>query len=342
MPPNSRPNDPQSSDEPHSEPKCRKRFWRPRRILIAAVIGLLIGPYILSRAMSPLRAVRQYSVDVSANKPALRPDPRTLRVCCFNIAHGRGPAQGNTKGGSRTERQDRLRHIADLLDRIDADIVVLNEVDFESTWSNGVNQAKFLAETAGYEFVAEQRNLDFRVATATWRFGNAILSRHPITASELVELPALKTWEALLAGKKKSLLCQIDIHGQTVHVGAIHLSHRSESLRVSSARTLLKHTKRTAEPIILAGDFNSTPPEFPGSIRSPVGENAMEVFDKSSLFHRLPQTPRTEREFTFRSDAPIRTIDWILASTDCSFREYETIHVKLSDHRPVVAVIQLP
>ncbi len=338
MPSNSRSDNPTGT----GQPQTRKRFWRPRRILIAAAIGLLIGPYVFSRAMSPFRAVRSYSVEVASNNAGARFEPKAIRVCCFNIAHGRGLAQGNTEGGSRAERQKRLNDIAELLERIDADIVVLNEVDFDSAWSHGVNQAQFLAETAGYEFVAEQRNLDFRVATATWRFGNAVLSRQPITSARLVDLPALKTWEAILAGKKKSMLCQIEFDGQTVHVGAIHLSHRSESLRVTSARKWLEHAAQTTEPIILAGDFNSTPSEFPGSIRSPKGENAMDVFSKSSRFHLRLRTSPTESEFTFRSDAPVRTIDWILASSDCSFRKYETIDVKLSDHRPVVADITIP
>ena len=76
-------------------------------------------------------------------------------------------------GGKPSERSDRLREIADFLIEVDADVVVLNEVDFDASWSGHLNQAEFLASRAKYPYRVEQRNLDFRVLGWTWRFGNA-------------------------------------------------------------------------------------------------------------------------------------------------------------------------
>ena len=95
-------------------------------------------------------------------------------------------ATSNWQGGTLKERETRLTQIADLLRDLDADIVVLNEVDFDSSWSSSTNQARYLAKQAGYPYWAEQRNLDFRILIWKWRFGNAVLSKYPIIEAGVV------------------------------------------------------------------------------------------------------------------------------------------------------------
>ena len=334
---------PESSD-PHRTPLrfVNGRFWCRRSVLLSVLLAILLGPYLESRITSPFRVVKTYSIDMPKDQIATkRLGGQTIRVCCFNLAHGRGLAFGNTQGGGREERRQRLIDIANLIEEIDADIVVLNEVDFDSTWSFRVNQARFIAQSAHYPFVTEQRNLDFRFAVGSWRFGNAVLSRHPIQRAELVDLPAFKTWESLLAGKKRSVFCDIEVAGHAVVIGAIHLSHRSELLRVESARMLLDDSMDATGTVILAGDFNSTPSGFPDSLQSVSGENAMDVFDQSGRFSRRPVQTPTDEELTFRSNLPERTIDWILLGRDSAFIDYTVIDSELSDHRPVVATIDL-
>ncbi|MCA9217471.1 MAG: endonuclease/exonuclease/phosphatase family protein [Planctomycetales bacterium] len=309
-------------------------FYRSWRFVLACVVIVVFGPYFESRLMSPYRAVRSYRVELSVEVPVGQTDA-PLRICCYNIAHGRGLATGNTQGGSRDERRSRLSEIAKLLVSIDADVVVLNEVDFDSTWSYGENQAEFLAKNSGYPFVVEQRNLDFRFAIGSWRFGNAILSRRPVSNVRLIDLPALKTWEAMLAGHKKSVICDVETEAGKISVGAVHLSHRSEALRVASAKRLIELTGAAGDPVVWAGDFNSTPTGYPHSDEAGA-QNAMDVLINSGLVYEPKHTPTTD-QLTFRSDALTRTIDWVLLSDDCRFLSYEAVDSRLSDHRPVVA-----
>jgi len=74
--------------------------------------------------------------------------------------------------------------------------VVLNEADFDATWSGGINQAQWIAKHAGYPYHVEQRNYDVSLPFFKPRFGNAILSRWPILDAEQIELPAVSKWES--------------------------------------------------------------------------------------------------------------------------------------------------
>jgi endonuclease/exonuclease/phosphatase family metal-dependent hydrolase len=263
-----------------------------------------------------------------------------LRIASYNIAHGRGVAKSNWEGGDRAKRLDRLDQIADLLRSIDADIVVLNEVDFDSSWSYSVNQAKYLAERAGYPFWVEQRNLDFRILIWKWRFGNAVLSKFPITNAQIVDLPSYSTWEVVLAGKKRGVVCEIKAAGQAIRVIGTHLSHRQELLRVNSANVLVDLASHGKLPTIIAGDLNSTPPTFPKSFSDPNNNNAIDTLDRSRLFKRLPHDRQpTEQDLTFHSRQPHCVIDWVMIPEDWYFWKYRVVLSELSDHRPVYTEI---
>lgn len=259
-------------------------------------------------------------------------------MTCFNIAHGRGVADSNWDGHEPTERISRLEEIADLLRTIDADIVVLNEVDFDSSWSHSVNQARFLAEKAGYPHWAEQRNLDFRVLVWTWRFGNAVLSKYPITNARIADMPSYSAWEALLAGKKRGVICDIRVRDDSFRVMGVHLSHRSESVRVRSAAVLVDIATNSELPTFVAGDLNSTPTGFPYSVSDPNGNNAIQTLDESGRFSRFPRIPEVSSDYlTFHSVEPRSIIDWILIPSDWVFSRYTVDAAQLSDHRPVYA-----
>ena len=92
-------------------------------------------------------------------------------------------------------------------------------------------------------------------------------------------------------------------------------------------------------PLIAVGDFNSTPSSFPNSKRSARGQNAMDVLIESRQFDLNAQA---QNEMTYPSPLPTRVIDWILNPIGWSFDDYHVISSQLSDHRPVVADLQLP
>ena len=320
-------------------------LWRRAALAGLLILLVVFGPYLFSRVASPWRRLKVVGPsgpvsEASAASPALdRSAP--LRLVAYNIAHGRGLATSNWDGGDKVERLARLDAIAALLSEVDADIVVLNEVDFDSSWSHSVNQAAYLAEKAGYPYRVEERNLDFRMLGWTWRFGNAVLSRHPIVDAAVVDLPGFSTWETAAAGKKRAVQADVALGGLTVRVVGAHLSHRDEELRVRSAQQLTDLAQASSHSLIVAGDLNSTPPGFPQSVSDPSGANAVAVLDAGRAFLRHPLSTPDPAAMTFHSDRPRSVIDWILIPSHWHFAAYRSIDTKLSDHRPVVASIEI-
>ena len=316
-----------------------KRWWTRALVIVAAVV---LVPYIFSRIMAPSRRILVFADPEITTQSTF--EKETVRVACYNIAHGRGTAESNWSGGTANERMNRLEAIGKLLMEIDADVVVLNEVDFDSSWSHSVNQAEYLGKVAGYAFRVEERNMDFRLLWWKWRFGNVILSRARISNAQVVDFPNYASWETLLAGKKRGVKCEVAFNGiQHVVVGA-HLSHRSEALRVKSAQMLVDRVTEGSglHPLIIAGDMNSTPAGFPGHHVDQQEQNAVGVFDRSDLFVRNPETaPPDKQSLTFPSTAPRIVIDWIFAPVDSRFENYQVIQSELSDHLPVAAEVNV-
>lgn len=312
-------------------------------LAVALTASVVLLPYIFSR----LRAASTQITTISMPVPSAYPDaatehpPRHLRVAAYNIAHGRGLVESNWEGGDAETRLSRLDAIAALLIEIDADLVVLNEIDVDASWSYGVNQLEYLMRRAGYPHGVHGRNTDFRIVHRTWRFGNAVMSRHPITNPQVIDFPAYRTHEAWLAGKKRGLFCDIAVGDNTIRVIAAHLSHRSEDVREQSAQAILQVVNTSPHPCVLAGDMNAAPDGFPRSMKTTGGRNAMRTFDQSGVLSRWPtQPPPGPNELTFPADAPDRVIDWILVSDPLQITAHEVVDSTLSDHRPVVSDIQ--
>lgn len=329
------------SDPPlKSASKMRGWFWRVVTVIL--IVGL--GPYLYSRANAPFQRV-QISTQPSATDAASEPAEyrKRVRVVTYNIAHGRGKAPSNwTEGG--TPKRIRILEIAEFLKSQNADVVVLNEVDFCCTWSGHQNQAAAIADAAGYRYVVEQRNLDFRFVYGSFQFGNAILSHFPIAHAEQISFPPEKAWEDWLVGCKRGVVATIKpSRTQLIRVAAVHLEHRSESTRVAGAAVLEDLVDPLqATPLIVAGDFNSTPEGFPASSPSADGANAMDRLFASGEWQRRPLSEPTEAELTFSSIEPKSVIDWILVSEDrFPIREYRVVRSELSDHFAVLADVDL-
>ncbi|MFK7770196.1 MAG: endonuclease/exonuclease/phosphatase family protein, partial [Mariniblastus sp.] len=220
------------------------------------------------------------------------------------------------------------------------------EADFYSTWSGHQNQAEAIAISAGYQYRVEQRNLDFRFIYGSWQFGNAILSKFPLSGVNPINYPPEKHWEDWLVGCKRGVVCEVTLNEITsVRVAAIHLEHRSESVRLASAKLLGDLAKQSGPPLILAGDFNSTPSDFPNSTKTNDGDNTLDWIIESGLFEIRPDSNPTDEQYTFSSYSPRSVIDWIMipagGKPTLSFVDYRSIDTDLSDHRPVIADIEI-
>lgn len=258
-----------------------------------------------------------------------------LRIASFNIAHGRGTAKSNFI--KRREMTERLLLIASLLNQENIDIVLLNEVDFNSVWSNYYNQAEFIAGKAGFPYIVEQENYNFSSSFFRIKFGNALLSKFPIKNHELINLPLYSRWEASIFGAKKGFIADVSITTDLrISIFATHLDDRSEHVRIRCAEKIIAHGQKSPFPFFLIGDLNSSPSFFPGAEKDKSGISAMDIMLKNKLFTTLPKKVLGANQMTFSSMRPRQVIDWILVPWDWKIMHYKVPNIELSDHRPVI------
>jgi endonuclease/exonuclease/phosphatase family metal-dependent hydrolase len=316
------------------------RYLRRVLTVFLALICLNVLWYSTNRAVSSFRAVAIYHEGKGRDH-----FPRftgRLRIGAFNIAHGGGTGNNYWQTGKRENYLRRLDRIADLLSEQDLAIVVLNEIDFDSFRTGGINQAEHIAKRAGFPFRVEQRNIDAALPFVGHRYGNAVLSRFPVQATRVILFPGHSTWETLLFGKKQGLLCTIRL-SENYRIGlvAVHFEHRLESTRIRAARNIEVARRRSPLPFVLAGDFNSTVVGFPEATPDEHGQTAVSWLLSTGAYATRPSGQPQETDFTSPSIEPFRVIDWILVPATWDIVSKTVIDAKLSDHLPVVMEIKV-
>lgn len=322
-----------------------------RKVIVLLLVAILTGTFlywILGRATAEGRqlAIRHVAdASLSAGSGQAAPlEGAAIRVLAWNIAHGRGdpePGLGpNWRGGTVEERLERLDRIAGVIRQVDADVVVLNEVDFDARWSGGLNQAAFLARAAGYPTWVEQRSFDFQFPFQRYAFGNAILTRLPLRDARWVELPGHSRLEEAGFGSKEAVVAVVTKSQSPVSVVAVHLEFRSEETRLKAVPVLNGLREGESGPLVLAGDFNTAPPGWPGTADTTALGELLEHGWRSPRAERRP----TADEFTFPTVDLQMSLDWILVEPPLRVLEARVVRNtrQLSDHAPVVAIVDLP
>jgi len=147
---------------------------------------------------------------------------------------------------------ERAEPIAVELERVDADVVGLQEV-----WSDdSADQAALLAERLGHH-MARTRRTDGRPDG----FGNALLSRWPITSAETIRLPGRDGERAV----RSLLVAELAHPSGPQTVGVTHLAWqydrsalRQEQL-AAVVEVLAERHRPDGRPVVLLGDLNAEP-----------------------------------------------------------------------------------
>lgn len=146
-----------------------------------------------SRLFAPIRSVKIEQVSPSSETPG---EPSRLTLATYNIAHGRGGRVGasNWTGNSTEQVMQHLAKIAAQVSEQKVDILVLNEVDLDSSWSKSINQAIAIAiaEEAGLSWCASQRNFDVSFPFRRYCFGNAVTTEGHNAVDTLLKSGLLK------------------------------------------------------------------------------------------------------------------------------------------------------
>ncbi len=330
---------------------------------IVGLIGFIIWnqyPFLPSKTFLGVELLP----DIQIKEP-----PQFLKVATYNIQYGIG-FSGNRKDHlQRKDFYQRLERLATILREIDADIVFLQEVDFYARRSQFFDQGYFLAEKAGYPYLAEAPHMKGKFLpfwNGIWgpvTHGLCILSKFPLLENEArvfthpKEAPFYVRWLYSPHGAQRTL---VQIGKERINLFNVHLEPWAQKTREKSVKNLIRWIKEIKGPIILAGDFNAIPPEAPIKTYHNL-EDAPWFIDKAqwklekdttitsirklSFSEAIAPTEYLQNEtaaFTFPSNKPVQKLDYIFAGNGVSiikgwvFKEAD----EASDHLPLVAEVE--
>ena len=254
-----------------------------------------------------------------------------MRMATFNILHGR-----SVRDGVPAADVD-LAQLARSVARLDADVLALQEVDFDQPRSGLADLTAVAAEAMGavsHRFVAAisgTPGATWMAATGdaqpgTAAYGIALLSRYPAESWQVVRLPRIPVkFPMYLPGPRKVLV--VDEEPRAAVVGRLdtplgpmtvantHLSFVPGWNR-AQLRRLMRDLRAFPGPRVLMGDLNMTPPK-------PA---------RGSRMRPLAAAP------TFPVDGPDRQLDHILTD-DPGLRadSCSAPRLDVSDHRALIA-----
>jgi endonuclease/exonuclease/phosphatase family metal-dependent hydrolase len=238
-----------------------------------------------------------------------------LRVLSYNIH--------KCIGG--VDRRYEPARIVDVIQRQDADVVMLQEVDKNVPRSNHDHQVDMLGEMLGLRYRTWFPNVDVR---GGGQYGNALLSRYPIVESTNIDL-------TLRFRKRRSVLHGVlrvrhDDVDRTIHVYNMHLGlaryERKRQLAMFLASHPFTHLHHET-PVVVGGDLNDVYGGL-GELLVPAG------------FRGIEERPRT-----FPAWGPMRALDAIFIRGALDYMRLSRCDSELarraSDHRPLIAEVRL-
>jgi len=243
---------------------------------------------------------------------------KQIKVLTYNIH----------KGFSSSNLRFILHDIKESLRRVDADILLLQEIHGERVISN--NRFDDWPNNRQFEFLADQvwrhhaygKNAIYK----SGHHGNAILSKYPFIKWENIDV-------SFMPSASRSLLhgiIQIPGMVQNIHLICVHLGlfGRERAAQLSTlARRIDSHVPSN-EPLIIAGDFNDWRGHAERYLHQDLG--VTEVFKSTAGAYAR----------TFPAMLPVLSMDRIyyrgLSVVNCH-RLHDQPWDRLSDHTPLLA-----
>lgn len=228
-------------------------------------------------------------------------DSKRIRILTYNVKNCTG-MDGKTGYG----------RVAEVIKRINADVVALQELDSVTVRARGVAVADTLAALTGM-----YRVYGASIAYQGGKYGIGVLSKQKPLKWRRIPLPGREEQRSLLIVEFDDfIMC------------CTHLSLTKED-RLASVRIINDTLANETKPVILAGDFNAVPSSEP-------------ILELSGKWKFLSDTS----VFTSPSVNPKRCIDYVLGlksqNSDIKTRRSVTVqeHVA-SDHLPVWVDIEI-
>lgn len=271
----------------------------------------------LSLAFTLLALLVGAAAACAGRRPAAA--PRVVRVLVYNIHAGKDAAG-----------VDAVARVAALVRELDADVVLLQEVDRHTKRSGGADQPAELSRLTGYH-AAFGRTLDYDGG----EYGIAVLSRWPILGDTIVHL-VVDPPQQRAGGSyepRGALRVVVSAPAGPVAVVNTHLdASRDDTYRRQEIRTVLAiadSLRSSGLPTLLGGDFNSTP------------ESAVHAAALAARLRDAWSACGRGDSLTFPAATPVKRIDYLYLTGAATCDEATVPTSQASDHRPLFVRVRL-
>ena len=215
--------------------------------------------------------------DYTAKTLATPPNKDTLTVVVWNIRFGIGRAKwfGDSCGDlvlfDDQQIKNGLELLANKITEIDADILLLQEVDIESKRSAYIDQVQWLLDhtSMNYGVYASYWDVQFIPSDGLGRMnaGNAILSKWPLSEGERIQLSLRGDQDALTKAfyvRRNVLKAVVNYPGSPFWAVDIHASafsnDETKQKQFLEFKDVLDEIDAKGEIFVAGGDLNELPP----------------------------------------------------------------------------------
>ncbi|HHP7238189.1 endonuclease/exonuclease/phosphatase family protein [Longibacter sp.] len=246
----------------------------------------------------------------------------TLSVMTYNIGYLSGMTNNLPVERDRALFDSNLASAIDMLDRVDPDVIAVQEIDFDAGRSFHVHQLDTLARRLSYLTAAQAVNWDVRYLPFPYGWpsvhfgrvlsGQAILSRYPIVdhRRQVLAKTSRPYVSRVFYLDRLAQVADVVIGSDTLSIVNVHLEAFEQPVRETQAaevRELVAPLLASGRPVLLVGDFNAVPDDASD-------ETLRRVTSGLSLNRAMPDT--TQHAGTYPGDDPKRLIDHIFYATE--------------------------
>ncbi len=280
-----------------------------------------------------------------------------VRVMSWNLAfvHGVGSEGVNYIPKEKKEYEEKLEKMARVISENKVDILLLQEVDWESQRSHYIDQVRELGIKANLPFYSKALSWELNyLAFPYWpishhfgriKSGGAILSRFPIKESsyKLFSKPKrLPWWYQPFYLYRYVQMAEIEINEKNFlvfnhHLEAFDKENRQENAKESIGfmRNFISQTD--AQVLVYGGDFNAIESEAP-KVQGYEDDKTIEFMNFLESF----SSSLTGTSFTYSSHDLDRKLDYLFVKKENLISSRVVSEAQeLSDHLPILVKIRI-
>jgi endonuclease/exonuclease/phosphatase family metal-dependent hydrolase len=288
----------------------------------------------------------------------LEKKPDKIKVLTYNIGYASGRKNNLSVHLTRPEVEANLEAMATALKKIDADVVALQEVDFQSARSFDINQFTYLAKALQMPYGAYV--LTWNKNYVAWPYwppqyhfgrivsGQAVLSRYPIVGQDFIVMEKPKSnpfWYNWFYLNRIVQKVSLTIGDEPLKLWNVHLEAFDAKSRLQQIERVANWVKADdTQYRMVIGDFNSVSVYSPDAAKDPrekledKGE-ALQKLSEVTGFHNAELNPTF---LTMPSWAPVKKIDHVFYPATMNLVATGTAPgLVASDHLPVWAILSL-